>query len=72
MNNLLRSPAAACHRTVSLRWVRSGTITSSPRLRIVVGIEADAQYMDLQRTGVQSIFRPAFNPNVLTTRTGRT
>ena len=32
----------------------------------MVGVEADAQYMDLQRTGVQSIFRPAFNPNVLT------
>lgn len=38
----------------------------TPGSGIVVGVEADAQYMDLQRTGVQSIFRPAFNPNVLT------
>ncbi len=38
----------------------------TPGSGIVVGVEADAQYMDLQRTTTQVIFNPVFNPNQLT------
>ncbi|MCJ2077755.1 porin family protein [Methylobacterium sp. E-016] len=38
----------------------------TPGSGIVVGIEADAQYTDLQRRRTETIFNPAFNPNVLT------
>ena len=38
----------------------------TPGSGLVVGVEADAQYMDLKRTTVQGIFLPAFNPNNLT------
>ncbi|MBD8907790.1 outer membrane protein [Methylorubrum zatmanii] len=38
----------------------------TPGTGLVVGVEADAQYMDLQRSRAETIFRPAFNPNVLT------
>ncbi|GJD96079.1 outer membrane protein [Methylobacterium iners] len=38
----------------------------TPGSGIVVGLEADAQYTDLQRRRVETIFNPVFNPNVLT------
>ncbi|KQP55290.1 porin [Methylobacterium sp. Leaf399] len=38
----------------------------TPGSGLVVGVEADAQYMDLQQTRVENIFLPAFNPNNLT------
>ena len=38
----------------------------TPGSGIVVGVEADAQYTDLQRSVTQSIFLPAINPNQLT------
>ena len=38
----------------------------TPGTGFVIGVEADAQYMDLQRSRAETIFRPAFNPNVLT------
>jgi len=38
----------------------------TPGSGFVVGVEADAQYLDLQRTRRETIFNPAFNPNVLT------
>lgn len=38
----------------------------TPGSGIVVGLEADAQYTDLQRTRRETIFNPVFNPNVLT------
>ncbi|KQO67585.1 porin [Methylobacterium sp. Leaf87] len=38
----------------------------TPGSGVVIGFEADAQYTDLQRTQVDSIFLPVFNPNRLT------
>ncbi|WP_375464729.1 outer membrane protein [uncultured Methylobacterium sp.] len=38
----------------------------APGSGIVVGVEADAQYTDLQRRRTETIFNPAFNANVLT------
>ncbi|WP_430910264.1 outer membrane protein [Methylobacterium sp. sgz302541] len=38
----------------------------TPGSGVVVGLEADAQYTDLQRTRRETIFNPVFNPNVLT------
>ncbi|MGX7707659.1 outer membrane protein [Methylobacterium sp. Gmos1] len=38
----------------------------TPGSGFVVGVEADAQYTDLQRSVTQSIFLPAINPNQLT------
>ncbi|MDP4025098.1 porin family protein [Methylobacterium sp. NEAU 140] len=67
VNNLLRSPAV---RLPQDGFTAGGGVgynyQFTPGAGIVVGVEADAQYTDLARTGVQSIFRPAFNPNVLT------
>jgi outer membrane immunogenic protein len=67
VNNLLRSPAVRLPQDGFSAGGQVGyNYQFTPGSGIVVGVEADAQYMDLQRTGVQSIFRPAFNPNVLT------
>jgi outer membrane immunogenic protein len=67
VNNLLRSPAVRLPQDGFTAGGQVGyNYQFTPGSGIVVGVEADAQYMDLQRTGVQSIFRPAFNPNVLT------
>lgn len=67
VNNLLRSPAVRLSQDGFSAGGQVGyNYQFTPGSGIVVGVEADAQYMDLQRTGVQSIFRPAFNPNVLT------
>ncbi|WP_019903314.1 porin family protein [Methylobacterium sp. 77] len=38
----------------------------TPGSGFVVGVEADAQYMDLETRRTETIFRPQFNPNVLT------
>ncbi len=38
----------------------------TPGSGIVVGLEADAAYTDLNRRRTESIFLPAFNPNRLT------
>nr|WP_204262642.1 porin family protein [Methylobacterium sp. BTF04] len=38
----------------------------TPGSGFVIGVEADAQYTDLQRTQTDSIFLPVFNPNRLT------
>jgi len=67
VNNLLRSPAVRLPQDGFTAGGQVGyNYQFTPGSGIVVGIEADAAYTDLQRTGVQSIFRPAFNPNVLT------
>jgi outer membrane immunogenic protein len=38
----------------------------TPGSGVVVGLEADAQYTDLQTSRVERIFNPAINPNQLT------
>lgn len=38
----------------------------TPGSGFVIGVEADAQYTDLERRRTEVIFNPVFNPNVLT------
>ena len=67
VNNGLRQPSV---RNATEGFSAGGQIgynyQFTPGSGLVIGVEADAQYMDLQRTTTQVIFNPVFNPNQLT------
>lgn len=67
VNNNLRRPSVRASQDGFTGGGQIGyNYQFTPGSGIVVGLEADAQYTDLQRTVRESIFLPAINPNQLT------
>lgn len=67
VDNNLRRPAVSVSQDGFTGGGQVGyNFQFTPGRGIVFGIEADAQYTDLQRRRVESIFNPAINPNQLT------
>lgn len=67
VTNDLRRPAVGLSQDGFSAGGQAGyNFQLTPGSGIVIGIETDAQYMDLQRSRTETIFRPALNPNVLT------
>jgi len=69
-NNVINGLRQASVRNATEGFTGGGQVgynyQFTPDSGIVVGLEADAQYTDLQRTTTQVIFNPVFNPNQLT------
>jgi outer membrane immunogenic protein len=67
VNNNLRRPAVRVSQDGFTGGAQIGyNYQFTPGSGIVVGLEADAQYTDLQRSVTESIFLPAINANRLT------
>ncbi|CAO4146808.1 porin family protein [Methylorubrum aminovorans] len=67
VTNDLRRPAVGLSQDGFSAGGQAGyNFQLTPGTGILIGLETDAQYMDLQRSRTETIFRPAFNPNVLT------
>lgn len=69
-NNVINGLRQASVRNATEGFTGGGQVgynyQFTPGSGIVVGLEADAQYTDLQRTTTQVIFNPVVNPNQLT------
>ncbi|GJE58208.1 hypothetical protein MPOCJGCO_0287 [Methylobacterium trifolii] len=65
-NNLRRPNVVVSQEGFSAGGQAGYNVQFTPGSGIVVGVEADAQYTDLQRTRTEAIFNPVLNPNVLT------
>nr|WP_210301956.1 porin family protein [Methylobacterium brachythecii] len=66
VNNLRRRNVAMPQDGFSAGGQVGYNFQLTPGSGVVFGIEADAQYTDLQRRRTETIFNPVFNPNVLT------